>query len=241
MRLERCKRQNDQPFNSKPQNHFMDTKDKPTWDTIAKHSKVWKISFDMLNDLPNAFRKPFNLESDASRLVRFHENMWYTSDRDGSFHLYGGFNNGNSNKTDRKKVSILGLVLSYNEVDGTLDLLASDFEESKKFFPTLTEEMKGAKLARAELPDEKATKRSSDTVTAEEPCQVRWSNALRFDPTDTEGKCLHFTASSDGTIFVVFAALPKNHDSRYYVEISPEKAAVYKVKFLYHNFVLAPF
>ena len=158
--------------------------------------------------------------------------MVHASDRDGSFHLYGGFNNGNSNKTDLKKLSILGLVLTYDEGDGSLALLGGDFEESKKFFPTLTEDMKGVKLARTELPYEKANKRSSDTVTAKEPCQVKWSNALRFDPTDTEGKCLHFTASSDGTIFVVFAALPKNHKSRYYVEISPDKAAIYKVTFL---------
>ena len=62
------------------------------------------------------------------------------------------------------------------------------------------------------------------------PLQEKWSNALRFDPTDTEGKCLHFTASTAGTLFVIFAALPKEPESRYLVEISPEGVYIYKVK-----------
>ena len=188
-----------------------------------------KVSFDLLNDLPNAFRDAFNLEHNATRLVRFLENTWYTSNRDGSFHLYDGFNNGNSDKTAKRKISILGLVLTFNEVDGTLVLSKSDFDESRKFFPTLSEDMKGAKLARVEMPFEQAVKRTTDSPTAVQPCQVKWSNALRLDPTDSKGKCLHFTASTAGTLFVVFAALPKDSNSQYYVEISPEKAAIYKV------------
>ena len=215
----------------------MRTKDKPSWNAIIKENKVWKVSFDMLDDLPNAFRKPFNIKRNRSRLVRFYENMWYTSDRDGLFHLYDGFNNGNSDKTDRKKVSILGLVLTFNEADGALVLSKSDFDESKKFFPTLSEEMKGAKLARVELPFEKAVKRSSNTA---EPCQVKWSNSRRFDPTDSKGKCLHFTASTGGTLFVVFAVLPKDPKSRYYVEISPWRVAIYKVTSFHHNFSICP-
>lgn len=204
----------------------MSTNDKPLWSTITKQNNVFRVSFDLLNGLPNAFREAFNLEHNTSRLVRFYDNMWYTSDRDGSFHLYGGFNNGKSDNTAHKKVSILGLVLTFNEADGTLLLSKSDFEESQKHFPTLTEDMKGAKLARLEIPYAKPVKRSS---TAKQPCQVKWSNALRFDPTDAKGKCLHFTASAAGSIFVVFAALPKDSSSRYYVEISPDKVAIYKV------------
>ena len=215
----------------------MSTKDKPSWNAIIKENKVWKVTFDMLDDLPNAFHKPFNVERNKSRLVRFYQNMWYTSDHDGLFHLYNGFKNGNSDKTDRKKVSILGLVLTFNEVDGTLVLSKSDFEKSKKFFPTLSEDMKEAKLARVELPFEKAVKRSSNTA---EPCQVKWSNTRRFDPTDSKGKCLHFTASTGGTLFVVFAVLPQDPNSRYYVEISPRRVAIYKVTSFCHKFNICP-
>ena len=189
----------------------------------------------MLNDLPNAFRKTFNIDSDMSRLVRFYKNRWYTNNHDGSFHLYNAFNNGKSSDITKRKMSIFGLVLTYDEADGTLVLSESDFKESKRFFPTLSEEMKGAELARVEMPYVKSVKRSKVKRSAPvsvQPCQVKWSNALRFDPTDTEGKCLHFTASSAGTIFVMFAALPNDLNSRYYVEISPAKVAIYKVSTL---------
>ena len=192
---------------------------------MVKHNKVFKVTFDMLEDLPNTLLKALNIERGMNRLVRYYKKKWYTSDRDGSFHLYGGFDNANSGNIDsQRKISILGLVLTFREADGSLVLSEDDFKASKKFFPTLTEEMKGTELARVNMPSEQ-----SDKTTPPGPCQVKWSNALRFDPTDSEGKCLHFTASTAGTIFVVFAALPKDSDTRYYVEISPERVATYKV------------
>ncbi|KAJ7378596.1 hypothetical protein OS493_021896 [Desmophyllum pertusum] len=60
------------------------------------------------------------------------------------------------------------------------------------------------------------------------PCNVKWANAMRFDPSDTEGKCLHFTASSKGNLFVIFSAIPDDKDSWYYVEISPRGVAIFK-------------
>ena len=225
MKLNKCKRQQDQPINSELQMPFQS----PTWKQIIKPNKVFKVTFDLINDLPNAFRNALAIERHMSRLVKFYKRKWYTSDRDGSFHLYGAFRNGNSSNTSKRKISILGLVLTFDEEDGTLVLSESDFKASKRFFPTLSEEMKEAELARVEFPFEQPVKRSSNTPTAVQPCQVKWSNALRFDPTDTRGKCIHFTASTTGTIFVVFAALPKDSKARYYVEISPEKAAIYKV------------
>lgn len=71
---------------------------------------------------------------------------------------------------------------------------------------------------------------SSQPPKSVQPCQVKWSNALRIDPTDTKGKCLHFTASTAGTLFVVFATLPKEPDSRYLVQISPNMISTYKVR-----------
>ena len=214
----------------------------PSWEKIVNHNKLFKVSFDMVSDLPNAYRKAFNIERNMSRLVQFYKNKWYTSNRDGSFHLYNAFNNGKSRDTAKRKISILGLVLTFDEAGGNLVLSESDFKASKRLFPTLSEEMKGANLARVEMPQKSEKRRSRVKRTTPEsvqPCQVKWSNALRFDPTDTEGKCLHFTASSAGTIFVVFSALPKDPNSQYYVQISPEKVAVYKVniKKIYKKYV----
>ena len=64
---------------------------------------------------------------------------------------------------------------------------------------------------------------------ASPPCHVQWSNSLRFDPTDGGGKCLHFTAATEGSLFVVFSALPKDKNTWYYVEITPQRVAIYKV------------
>eukprot|EP00058_Branchiostoma_floridae_P014109 XP_002599597.1 hypothetical protein BRAFLDRAFT_77695 [Branchiostoma floridae] len=65
-----------------------------------------------------------------------------------------------------------------------------------------------------------------DTV-GDVPCSLYWSNAHRFDPTDG-GKCIHFTAASEGDIFVVFASIPQNHETWVYIQISPEGVALYK-------------
>lgn len=224
----------DQPFNDNPRSYFWRRKDIPLWETITKHSKEFKVSFDMLGNLPNVYRKELDIGRDMKRLVRYYKKKWYTTDRDGSFHLYGGFNNGNSGDTSQRKISILGLVLTFREADGSLVLSRSDFNASKKFFPTLSEELMETELARVDMPSRKSDRRTADATPAQ-PCQIKWSNALRFDPTDSKGKCLHFTASTVGTIYVVFAALPKDSNSRYYVEISPERVAILKVIVILHD------
>ncbi|XP_078598221.1 uncharacterized protein LOC144874190 [Branchiostoma floridae x Branchiostoma japonicum] len=65
------------------------------------------------------------------------------------------------------------------------------------------------------------------SATGDVPCNVKWSNAHRLDPT-TGGKCIHFTAASEGDIFVVFAGIPQKHETWLYVQISPEGVALYK-------------
>lgn len=228
--LKNCTPQKDRPVKDDIHNPYLwTTEDIPTWANIIKHNKVFKVSFDMLDDMPNALRKALDIGQSMSRLVKFYKKKWYTSDSDGSFHLYGAFNNGHSSNTSQRKISVLGLVLTFNEADGSLVLSESDFDASKRFFPTLDKEMRGAQLARVEMPSEKSVKRATTPPQSVQPCQVQWSNALRFDPTDSKGKCLHFTASTAGTLFVVFAALPKDVNSRYSVEISPERVATYKV------------
>lgn len=232
IQLDACKKK-DQPLNDNPQSRFWRRKDIPSWRNITKHGKEFKVSFDMLGDLPNAYREGLDIGRDMNRLVRYYKKKWYTSGRDGSFHLYGGFDNGNSGNTSQRKISILGLVLTFRESDGSLVLSKSDFKASKKFFPTLSEELMETELARVDIPSAISDTSTTETVepqpTSVQPCQIKWSNALRFDPTDNNGKCLHFTASTVGTIFVVFAALPMDSATRYYVEISPQRVATFKV------------
>ena len=130
-------------------------------------------------------------------------------------------------------MSIFGLNLSYNEKKGFLYLDEEDYKSSKKVFPTLPTDLIGIPLARVESVsrDEHASKRSGSSAAPSigVPCHAEWSNVLRIDLEDMQGQCLHFTAASSGTIYVVFSASPKNFQARYLVEISTKKVVIFKV------------
>ena len=200
----------------------------PNWQTITAGKKRLRVIFDLKKDLigNDDYRIPRNM----SRLMKFSEGKWLTAEEDGSFHFYNGFMNGNSGDPRKHKISILGLVLSYNQKTGGLELLPADFEASKKFFPNLHDTFVWQRLA--SVVEESAvvsmTADKRETLT-NPPCHVQWSNSLRFDPTDGGGKCLHFTAATEGSLFVVFSALPKDKNTWYFVEITPERVAIYKV------------
>lgn len=168
-----------------------------------------------------------DIPRNMSRLVRYDEGKWFTAEKDGSFHLYNAFKNGKTGDPREHKISILGLVLSFNENTGGLSLLSHDLEASREFFPDLHGALAGRELGRA-VTDFSVLADRRETLQ-DPPCNVKWSNALRFDPTETKGKCLHFTASSEGNIFVVFATLPVDKTSWYYIKITPQKVAIYKV------------
>lgn len=126
-------------------------------------------------------------------------------------------------------MSIFGLQLSYNEKEGSLFLDERDYKSSKKVFPPLSPDMKGVPLARVESINRAVFSRRNDARTTGIPCHAEWSNILRMDLEDMQGKCLHFTAASSGTIYVMFTASPKNVNARYVVEISSQKVVIFKV------------
>ena len=53
------------------------------------------------------------------------------------------------------------------------------------------------------------------------PCNVEWSNSRRIDTTRRD-TCVHFSAASNGDIFVIFAAIPKKYETWYYIQLSPD-------------------
>lgn len=57
------------------------------------------------------------------------------------------------------------------------------------------------------------------------------SNVQRFGASNEEEKCLHFTASSKGLIFLIFATVPNNKDT-WYVLVSPYGVGIFKVRLL---------
>lgn len=200
----------------------------PAWQQITSGQKEVRVIFDMKRGLAGI--EDYSIPRNMSRLVKYANGKWLTGEEDGSFHLYNAFNNGGTGDVRKRKMSIFGLVLSYNEKSGGLELLPADIKASKQFFPKLHEFLAGRTLARVAIETKAVNKAASKReAVASPPCNVKWSNALRFDPTDSNGKCLHFTAASEGKIFVVFSTLPKDKSSWYYTEITPERVAIYKV------------
>ena len=86
---------------------FLESGEIPTWTNIMKDSTTWKVSFDMVDDLPNAHRSAFNIGHDKTHLVRLYKSKWYKSDRNNSFHLFGVYSNSNTNKVSLRKMAVL--------------------------------------------------------------------------------------------------------------------------------------
>ena len=68
---------------------------------------------------------------------------WITANENGQFHLYNGFINGDSGILRNNKISILGLVLTFIQLDGSLNLTETDFGASSEHFLNLDENLKG--------------------------------------------------------------------------------------------------
>ena len=205
----------------------------PKWKEIVQENSTLTVKFDMETDLARGVDGLGKIEKNMTREVKFTGGRWFTADEYGKFHLYSGYRNGKSGELRNHKLSIFGLVLSYNSKYRSLDLIKEDFNESKRTYPTLREEMIGFPLAHLTVTHSNSfhdsVKRGSVPSPAVTPCNVKWSNALRLDPTTTGGRCLHFTASSAGDFFVVFATIPSRRSSWYYVQIGVSKVAIYKV------------
>lgn len=203
------------------------TKSVPPWQKIASGQEGFRVIFDMEKDIIGAENK--NIPANMSRIIKYTDGKWTTAKQDGSFHLYNAFNNGDSGDVKKHKLSVFGLILSFNQNSGGLDLLPPDYEASKSFFPNISPLLVGKTLAKVVSEADVASKMPSKRTLTKEPCNVKWSNALRFDPTDKKGKCIHFTATTEGSLFLVFSTVPKNKNSWYYIEIAPERIAMYKV------------
>ena len=198
---------------------------------MADNGATFLVIFNTNEDLlSGSFNGPVDLSSHKEKYVRYFKGEWLVGDSRENINYMTGCNQGN---LEDKKICILGLLLTYNEDSGFLTLAKEDLEFSKESFPKLTDNMIGKLIGHVEWPSDHIFQ--LDTVVGYLPCNVKWSNALRFDPSNDEGKCLHFTASSQGTIFVIFAAVPNNKDTWYYVQISPYGVGIFKVSFFAKN------
>ncbi|XP_078578146.1 uncharacterized protein LOC144863058 [Branchiostoma floridae x Branchiostoma japonicum] len=193
----------------------------PTWAELVSGAESTVI-FDMPYDISSI------LQAQEILTLMFYDNNWFSVRSGGVPHLFDGYNNGGSNDVNGHKVSVQGLVMTYSEETGVLRVTESDFEASKQVVPELPDWVKGRAVARTEYKSLLKHLSNQQRVTnGEAPCNIKWSNAHRIDPTGG-GKCIHFTSASEGDIFVVFAGIPRNYATWLYIQISPEGVALYK-------------
>ena len=189
------------------------------------------VIFNTRKELSGSFNGPVKISPHTKKYARLYDGEWFVGESLDRMDLVTGCNEGSGKPN---KICILGLVLTYSAHSGFLTLEKEDFNVSKKTFPiSLTTDMIGSLIAHVEWPSDHIFQ--LEKVIGYLPCNVKWSNVLRFDPSNQEGKCLHFSASSKGTIFVIFAAVPNNKDTWYYIQISPYGVGIFKVSILSDN------
>ncbi|KAI8516772.1 hypothetical protein Bbelb_053530 [Branchiostoma belcheri] len=192
----------------------------PTWEDMIG-GKEFTVVFDMPYGIPGI------LQAQDALTLKFYRHKWFSTRKGFVPHLYDGYKNGGSNDVKAKKVSVQGLVMTYDERTGVFTVTDDDFTASATLLTDLPQWLKGRDVARAEYKQLLNHLRQKSDTVGDVPCNIQWSNVHRFDPTDG-GKCIHFTAASEGDIFVVFASIPQNHETWIYVQITPEGVALYK-------------
>ncbi|XP_019621121.1 PREDICTED: uncharacterized protein LOC109467541 [Branchiostoma belcheri] len=193
----------------------------PTWEEMTSGDE-FIIHIDMPYNIPRF------LKAKASLHLMFKRGRWMTITDRLHPHIFDGHRNGGSGDTAAHKISVGGLVMSYGEDTGLLTVTQEDFEASAELIADLPDWLIGMDVGRAEyssLMQQISNHQSLDRGHV--PCNMQWSNAHRIDPTNG-GKCIHFTAASEGDIFVVFAGIPRDHETWLTVEISPDGVALYK-------------
>lgn len=185
---------------------------RPTWKEMTEHETAFETIFKMNSDLIGSHHGIVTIPKNLESLVRFVDGEWVTSKDEDKFDFFSGCDRGGSGDVTSEDhyICIYGLVVKYDEQMGALNLDEHSFNISKQTFKALDPNLIGGELARVEWPSEHIFQMRE--VVGYLPCNVKWSNALRFDPTG-EGRCLHFTASTKGTVFVLFSAIPKDKDT----------------------------
>ena len=202
---------------------------KPSWKAITQDEAVFLVIFNMKQDIVGTFNGPMTISAQMRKFTKYFEGEWFVGDTPESIDMSTACSRGGSGNVNSEihKMCILGLVLTYNPDTGFITMEHDDWSATRALYPHILMDESGMLVARAEWPAKHVF--HLDKVIGYLPCNVKWSNVLRFDPSNTEGKCLHFTASSKGTIFAIFSAIPDDKDTWYYVQISPYGVGIFKV------------
>ena len=220
---------------------FQQEIDKPSWKEITEDGAVFLVIFNMNQDMVGTFNGPMTIPAQTEKYVKYFNGEWFVGDAVDRTDMTTACSRGGSGDVsgDTHLMCILGLVLTYDPYTGFITMTHQNYKDTRDLYPGIRMGDLNMLVARAEWPAKRIF--HLDKVIGYLPCNVKWSNVLRFDPSNTEGKCLHFTASSKGTIFAIFSAIPDDRDTWYYVQISPYGVGIFKVCNMMSEVELIPF
>ncbi|XP_077994490.1 uncharacterized protein LOC144448211 [Glandiceps talaboti] len=202
----------------------------PDWEYISS-GKSFTLIFDMEDSITGGYHDR-SIGKKAILTMHLFAGKWFIEDNDGRASLADGYSNGGSGNLENYKISIDGLVVTFIPEVHMVLLQDEDYNASIIPWKNLNEDLKGRYVARVEWP---ISLRNADAVekifmngaVSSLPCNTHWSNVQTFDIMKG-GICIYFSAVSDGSIYIVFASVPKDKTTWYYVEISPSVAAIHK-------------
>lgn len=197
---------------------------------MTTEGKTFQVIFTNDKAMYGRYHGPERMLPQMEKYVRFYSGRWFSGERADKIDMRTACRWGGSGNvlSDDHRVCILGMVMTYDDPTGFLILKQNDFDfSSKRAWPSLTDKNIDTVMARVEWPAREIF--TLDEVIGYLPCNVKWSNAMRFDPSEREGKCLHFTLVTKGTAFVIFSVVPNDKNTWYYVQISSHGVAFYKV------------
>lgn len=107
----------------------------------------------------------------------------------------------------------------YDATTGFFKFDNTFYDEKDSYEGNITKSFRNRDIARAEYRN--ILRVLEEDHVGQVPCNVKWSNSRRIDPTQSDS-CVHFSGASNGDIFVIFASIPKDYTTWYYLQISPK-------------------
>lgn len=197
-------------------------------------AELTKEPFIIAFNLPESVPDMMTPQAKYTMVYRF--DRWFAVEPETHLvNLYDGCQVVNLKPTDTK-ICFRNIILTYEEVSGFFRVDAADFAASKLRIPSLPYWLSGTTVARSKkliIPTASLEFLQKQKRVAI-PCNVKWLNSHRLDPAKTVN-CIHFTAATEGDLFVVFSSIPRDHTTWYYLQISTEGVSFYSSVALQKN------
>ena len=184
----------------------------PTWERMQKTQ--FKVLFDMQQDLPTIPRK-------AEFIVKYYDGRWWTRRPQGSYSMAGACRSPQDEA--KRSICIAGVPFRYSELDGFINLDLNTYTKYKVVVPFWLRRSL-AKVEELKLIVNEGKERGTIGLV---PCNPKWSNRQQISISNNSS-CMYFQAASAGSLFVIFAGLPSNFQTWYYIRISRNGVSFYQ-------------